>query len=61
MALDCRRTLRDKTWRGRIGYRKNFQYQRLWGGRYYAVKQVLVMVAEESEVLVVVTVYIFYF
>jgi len=46
---------------GRLGYRKNFQYQRLWGGRYYAVKQVLTIVAEEPETLIVVTVYTFYF
>jgi hypothetical protein len=46
---------------GRVGYRRNFQYQRLWGGRYYAVKQVLAIVAEEPETLVVVTVYTFYF
>jgi hypothetical protein len=46
---------------GRVSYRKNFQYQRLWGGRYYAVKQVLAIVAEEPETLVVVTVYTFYF
>ncbi len=46
---------------GRVAYRKNFQYQRLWGGRYYAVKQVLAIVAEESKTLVVVTVYTFYF
>jgi len=46
---------------GRMGYRKNFQYQRLWGGRYYAVKQVLAIGAEEPETLVVVTVYTFYF
>jgi hypothetical protein len=24
--------------RGRLGYRKNFQYERLWGGRYYPNK-----------------------
>jgi hypothetical protein len=47
--------------RGRLGYRKNFQYERLWGGRYYAVKQVLAIVVEEQETLVVVTVYTFYF
>jgi hypothetical protein len=46
---------------GRVGYRKNFQYNRLWGGRYYAVKQVLAIVAEEPEMLIVVTVYTFYF
>jgi hypothetical protein len=47
--------------RGRWGYRKNFQYECLWGGRYYSIKQVLAIVAEETEVLVVVTVYTFYF
>lgn len=46
---------------GRQGYRKNFQYGRLWGGRRYAIKQVLAIVAEEPERLVVVTVYMFYF
>lgn len=47
--------------RGRLGYRKNFQYERLWGGRYYPIKQVLAIVAEEPQTLVVVTVYTFYF
>ena len=47
--------------RSRQGYRKNFQYNRLWGGRTYAIKQVLAIVAEEPDVLVVVTVYTFYF
>ena len=27
--------------RGRQGYRKNFQYERLWGEQTYAIKQVL--------------------
>jgi hypothetical protein len=48
--------------RGRLGYRKNFQYNLTWGGRTYAIKQVLAIVAqEEEEQLVVVTVYTFYF
>jgi hypothetical protein len=47
--------------RGRHGYRKNFQYNRLWGGRTYAIKQVLPIVVEETDELVVVTVYTFYF
>lgn len=47
--------------RGRQGYRKNFQYDRLWGGHHYLTKQVLAIVAEETETLVVVTVYTFYF
>jgi hypothetical protein len=47
--------------RGRLAYRKNFQYERPWGGREYAIKQVLPAVAEEADELVVVTVYTFYF
>jgi len=46
---------------GRLGYRKNFQYNHLWGGRTYAIKQVLAIVVEESDALIVVTVYTFYF
>ncbi len=45
----------------RRGYRKNFQYDRMWSGRIYAVKQVLSIVAEEADELVVITVYTFYF
>ena len=46
---------------GRQSYRKNFQYDRVWGGKTYATKQVLVVVAEDPDALVVVTVYTFYF
>lgn len=47
--------------RGRQGYRKNYQYNRLWGERYYLTKQVLAIVAEEADAFVVITVYTFYF
>jgi hypothetical protein len=47
--------------RGRRGFRKNFQYNRVWGGRTYAIQQILAIVAEETDVLIVVTVYTFYF
>ncbi|MBI3967301.1 MAG: DUF4258 domain-containing protein [Chloroflexi bacterium] len=47
--------------RGQHGYRMNFQYHDVWSGRRYAIKQVLAIVAEESNALVVVTVYTFYF
>ena len=46
---------------GRRGYRGNFAYHDLWGGRAYAVKQVLAVIAEEPDALIVVTVYTFYF
>lgn len=46
--------------KGRCGYRKNFRYEAVWKGRYYETKQVLAVVAEESQRLIVVTVYVFY-
>ena len=46
---------------GRQSFRKNFQYNRQWGGRTFAVQQILVIVAEGVDVLIVVTVYTFYF
>lgn len=46
---------------GRRGFRKNFQYNREWGGRTYAIQQILVIVAEEADALIVITVYTFYF
>lgn len=45
----------------RIMYRKNFQFERMWRGRPYRIKQVAPVVAEEADKLVVVTVYAFYF
>ena len=51
----------EPTRMGRIMYRKNFQFNRRWRGKYYAVKQVVPIVKEESKKLVVVTVYTFYF
>jgi len=47
--------------RGRQAYRKDFRYDALWGGRRYAVKQILAVIADGSGSLVVVTVYAFYF
>lgn len=37
--------------RGRHGFRKNFQYDGLWGGRTYHIKQVLAIVAEELDAM----------
>ena len=45
----------------RRGYRRNLQYDATWGGRQYAIKQVLAIVAAEPDTPVVVTVYTFYF
>jgi hypothetical protein len=46
---------------GRIMYRLNFQYNAMWQGRFYAIKQVAPVVADEPDEIVVVTVYTFYF
>lgn len=46
---------------GRQGYRRTFQHAGLWGGRAYTSKQILAIVGEEADVLIVVTVYTFYF
>jgi hypothetical protein len=47
--------------RGLVAYRKSFEFRSDWKGRYYEVKQVMPIVAEESGRIVVVTVYAFYF
>jgi hypothetical protein len=52
---------REPAQRGLWLYRLNLEYQREWDGKWYAVKQVAAIVAEEAERLVVVTVYTYYF
>lgn len=47
--------------KNRTMYRKNFQFEKAWRGRRYTIEQVAPVVAEETERLVVVTVYAFYF
>ena len=42
-------------------YRKTFLFDGTWRGRYYRVKQVAAVVAQEPDRLVVVTMYSFYF
>jgi len=46
---------------GRIMYRKSFQFNGMWRGKRYTIKQVVPVTVEETEKLVVVTVYTFYF
>ncbi|MBN1689922.1 MAG: DUF4258 domain-containing protein [Dehalococcoidia bacterium] len=45
----------------RLSYRKNFPFNKDWKGRKYAIKQVMPIVIEESDRIIVVTVYVFYF
>lgn len=46
--------------KGRISFRKNFSYNAMWKGKFYQVKQVMPIVAEELDKFVVVTVYVFF-
>lgn len=47
--------------KGRFMCRKNFAFNGRWRGKFYAVKQVAPVVAEEADRLVVVTVFVYYF
>ncbi|MBI4124695.1 MAG: DUF4258 domain-containing protein [Deltaproteobacteria bacterium] len=47
--------------KGRIAYTKNFSFEKEWKGRYYRIKQVMPIVAEEKEKYIVVTVFVFFF
>ncbi len=46
---------------GRIMFRYNFQYNDMWQGKFYAIKQVSPVVAIDKSEMIVVTVYTFYF
>lgn len=45
----------------RISFRKNFTFNSEWKGRKYGIKQVMPVVIEESDRIIVVTVYVLYF
>lgn len=46
---------------GRVAFRKNFQYNGKWGEKFYHIKQVMPIVRKETNKIIVVTVYTFYF
>jgi len=52
---------REQGQRGLFLYRLNLEFKREWDGQYYAIQQVVPVVAEEEQRIVVVTVYTFYF
>jgi Domain of unknown function (DUF4258) len=52
---------REPAQRGLWLFRLNLEYQREWGGKYYAVQQISPIVDEGPDRLVVVTIYTFYF
>ena len=46
---------------GRLECRKDFLFDAIWNGRHYATKQVRPVFVEETNEIVVVTVYVYYF
>jgi hypothetical protein len=47
--------------KNRRAYRLNIQYNNQWGKKFNRTKQIMSIVVQESETLVVTTVYAFYF
>jgi hypothetical protein len=57
--------IRTSSWQpaelGRLECRKDFPCQREWNGKFYKTKQVRPIFVEETDEIVVVTVYSYYF
>ncbi len=51
----------EKAERGRLECKKDFPYNSVWNKKYYSTKQVRPIFVEESEEIVVITVYVYYF
>lgn len=62
---EIKETIRTKPWvpseLGRLECRKDFVYNGIWNGKYYATKQVRPIFVEEEAEIIVVTVYVYYF
>jgi hypothetical protein len=56
-----RKGSREPAENGREMCRYNFAFNRKWQGKHYAIKQVAVVIKEEADETVVITVYTFYF
>jgi hypothetical protein len=46
--------------KGRIAFRKNFEYNKKWKNKFYQTKQVMPIVIHEKDAYIVVTVYVFF-
>jgi len=55
------RGIREPAKKGYSMCRLNFQYNKKWRGKHYAIKQVAPIIADRSTEIVVVTVYTFFF
>jgi hypothetical protein len=62
---EVKETIQTAPWQparqGRWECRKNFDYGRDWNGKFYTTKQVHPIFVEESDEMVVITVYVYYF
>jgi hypothetical protein len=47
--------------KGREAYLKNFPFESYWKEKYYTTKQVVPIVMEETNKIIVITVYVYYF
>ena len=56
-----RKGSREPATRGREMCRYNFVFNRKWQGKHYSIKQVAPIIKEESNEIIVITVYAFYF
>ena len=58
-------TIQTEPWqaaeRGRLECQKDFTFNATWNRRYYATKRVRPIFVEETDEIVVVTVYVYYF
>ena len=58
-------TIQTQPWQpaeqGRLECRRDFPYNAEWNGKHYATKQVRPIFADEPTLIVVVTVYVYYF
>lgn len=57
--------IRQEDWaaaeRERLECRRDFAFDRVWNGKRYSTKQVRPIFVEESDEIVVITVYVYYF
>lgn len=58
-------TIRTSQWEpaelGRQEARKNFAFEKVWNKKYYKIKQIRPIFVEEEAVIVIITVYAYYF
>jgi hypothetical protein len=62
---DVIESIRTSTWEpaelGRLECRKNFAFNAEWNGKCYSTRQIRPIFVEETDEIVVVTVYVYYF